>query len=718
MKKNILILLLMLPVCAGANLLDDITAGKWRAAAPQRYVPMPDGEKYARLEDSCVIAYSYQTGHITDTLLNIGRTKGEKPKNIEGFILSSRDRFMLLYNDREQIFRRSFKAHYYVYDKLRNEIKPLSEGKVQSPVISPDGRYVAFAKDNNLYLHKLDFGTEVAVTTDGSVGKIINGIPDWLYEEEFSTTCLFSFSPDSKQLAFVSLDETDVPQFNWLTYIEGGYPKEHSLKYPRAGEKNAVPKVKVYDTYYKSIKTMNIGDDDDIYIPRICWTQQEQFSLLAFRLNRNQNKLEVLSINYKTALSQLMYQEQNADGWIDFGCIDDWQLLSDGSFIVVNETDGYRHVWLYGADGLKRKCLTEGNFDVTTVYGYDELTKTLYYQAAAVNPMQREVYAYNVKKNKSVRLTPLDGFHSAVFSNNLNWFVDNYSAIGKPNTYILYNNQGKKQREWFDNNSLEQEWKKLDLPCPQFIKITTERGDELNGWILLPKDFDESKKYPVLQVQYSGPESQQVLNRWRIDWEYFLASQGVITVCVDGRGTGCRGTKFRQAAYMQLGVVETEDQISVAHYMQSLPYVDADRIGIWGWSYGGFMVLRCMAQPDSPFCCGISVAPVADFRLYDSAYTERFMRRPQANESGYKSADVKAIAEKLKGRLLLVHGVADDNVHCQQSWIYVDALVRANKQFDMQFYPDDNHFLKKRNNYKHLYNRKWEFLQTNLLKNK
>ena len=703
-----------------ADLLTDIVGGKYRAKTLGQYELMADGKHYAQIVDGNVLAFSLLTGQVEDTLFDIHSTKLNRLESIDGFVLSPKERYMLVYCNKQMIYRRSFSANYYLYDCQRKELKPLAENApISTPRFSPDGNYICFSKNNNLYIYKVLFGTEVAVTEDGKSGQIINGTPDWLYEEEFTTTCMFSFSPDSKQLAFVRLDESRVPEFVWQTYLNeaqaalNAYPREYSLRYPRAGEQNAIAQVCVYDTYYKSVKRMDIGGDEDVYIPRLMWTNVPD-QLAIFRLNRNQNKLDMLIANAKSTVSKLCYSEENKKGWIDYEQIDELQMLSDNSFIAISEQDGYRHVWLFSANGQRLKQLTKGRFDVTQFYGYDEQSATLYYQAALPTPINRTVYALNLKKNKVTAITSETGTHYALFTPDMNYFIDSYSSINEPPSYTLRDKQGKQVREMLNNNPLLEEWQSLGLPKKEFFSFVTERGDTLNGWILRPAG-DSNIKHPALLMQYSGPASQFVYDRWKIDWEYYLVSEGILVAAIDPRGTYGRGRDFREQTYMQIGQKEAQDQVSAARYIGSLDCVDAARIGIWGWSYGGYMTLMAMTEPDSPFRCGISVAPVTDFRLYDSGYTERYMRRPQTNEKAYKEGSVIERAERLQGRVLLVHGLADDNVHCQNMWLLVDALVKADKQFDMQIYPDDNHFLRKRNNYQHLYQRKMEFLKQYLL---
>lgn len=712
MKHNLLIFLLLIPFSVSADLLSDIISGAYRPNTLPELTFMNNSERYISLCESKVCTFDSRTGKQQDILFEPNNTKPCQLDTIEGFILSPNERFLLVYKDKQQIYRHSFKARYYLYNIERHELTCIaSDSLISSPIFSPDSKYIAYSFNNNLYIHKLSFGTEVAVTTDGKQGAVINGTTDWLYEEEFSATSIMAFSPDSKQLAFVRFDETNVPQFTWQNMLVNGYPTEYSLKYPRAGLTNSAVSVIVYDTYYKSLKTMQI-DTEDAYIPRIRWI--DNANLAVFRLNRNQNKLEMYYANPKSTIAKRYYIEEYKQGYINYKLIDNWQFLSDGTFIVLNETDDWQHAWIYSSTGQRQRLLTNDKADVMCIYGYNENTQTLYYQQADT-PMQRKVYAYNLKKGKKQCLTPADGTHSAQFSADYRYFIDDYSSLQQPDTYTLYDNQGKKIRLLLDNQELSNRFESLNLPQKKFFSFTTERGDMLNGWMILPEDFNPKQQYPVLQIQYSGPSSLMVIDRWRIDWEYFLARQGIIVVCVDGRGTDARGRLWRQQYYMHIGTMEPQDQIAVAHYMQSLPYVRPDKIGIWGWSFGGYMTILSMSQSNSPFCCGIAVAPVTDFRFYDSAYTERFMQRPQNNENAYNYCSLLDKAEQLQGRLLLVHGLADDNVHCQQTWLYIDALVKANKQFDLQIYPDDNHFLRKRNNYQHLYQRKWEFLQRYLL---
>ena len=645
------------------------------------------------------------------------------------------ERYRLEHKNKQKLFRHSFFADYYLIDTQKNDTIPLSDVPVRDAAMSPNGKYVVYAKaDNNLYIYKVDFKTEVAITTTDNP-EIFNGISDWLYEEEFGTTGLFAFSPDSKQLAFVRLDETEVPTFQWQTYLEdengkvkspkGLYPTLHSLRYPKAGEQNASATICVYDIHYKTIRTMQLPEHMDGYLPRIRWTQlskptkkdeQPSSDLVILHLNRDQNKMDVLKGNPKSTICHPFYNEESKKYFVNYELFDQWQWLSDNRVIVVSEQGGYTQAYLYSSQGIEQRLLTPEERDVTKIYGYDEATQTLYYQAAPT-PMSRHAYALNVRKNITTQLTQGDGTHDLHFSADMRRYIHCYHSTNMPHKYTLCDVKGENDKVLLENDSILQAWKVLGVNEKEFFTITTERGDVLNAWRILPKNFDETKKYPVVMLQYSGPTSQRVLNNWRKRFGYSLADAGYIVVCADGRGTGARGREWRNATYMQLGVKEAEDQMSVAQYLQTLPYVDGERIAICGWSYGGYQTLMCLSKQSdkSPlFKCGIAIAPVTSWRLYDSAYTERFMRRPQVNDFGYEGTDLMKMASELTGNLLLVHGLADDNVHAQNTLLYTDALVKAGKQFEMQLYVDDNHSIRKPANYAHLHHRIMLFLENNL----
>lgn len=658
---------------------------------------------------------------------------------------TANNRYRLEYENEQKLFRHSFFADYYLVDTQKGNARTrVSDAPIRDAKISPNGKYVVYAKaDNNLYIYKVDFKTEVAITTDTNT-EIFNGISDWLYEEEFGTTGLFAFSPDNKQVAFVRLNETEVPTFSWQTYLhneaEGAttpmYPQLHSLRYPKAGSPNAKASICIYDIYYKTIRTMELPDKMDGYLPRVTWTPLSKptkkgdfptSDVVILHLNRDQNKMDVLKGNPKSTVCHPFYSEESKKYFVNYELFDQWQWLDDGRVIVISEKGGYAQAYLYNTQGMEQRLLTPEERDITKVYGYDPTAQTLYYQAANT-PMTRQAYALNVRKNTTTCLTKGEGTHDLHFSADWKRYIQCYHSTTTPHTYTLHkavgNGQWAMEKTVLDNDSILQAWKALGINEKEFFTITTERGDVLNAWRILPKNFDKTKKYPVIMLQYSGPTSQRVLNNWRKRFGYALADAGYLVVNVDGRGTGARGREWRNATYMQLGVKEAEDQISAAKYLQTLPYVDANRIAICGWSYGGYQTLICLSKQASLspltshlsplFKCGIAIAPVTSWRLYDSAYTERFMRRPQVNDFGYEGTDLMKMAGDLTGELLIVHGLADDNVHAQNTLLYTDALVKAGKQFEMQLYVDDNHSIRKPHNYKHLHHRIMLFLENNL----
>ena len=658
---------------------------------------------------------------------------------------TANNRYRLEFENKQKLFRHSFFADYYLVDTQKGNARTrVSDAPIRDAKMSPNGKYVVYAKaDNNLYIYKVDFKTEVAITTDTNT-EIFNGISDWLYEEEFGTTGLFAFSPDNKQVAFVRLNETEVPTFSWQTYLnneaEGEttpmYPQLHSLRYPKAGSPNAKASICIYDIYYKTIRTMESPDKMDGYLPRVTWTPLSKptkkgdlptSDVVILHLNRDQNKMDVLKGNPKSTVCHPFYSEESKKYFVNYELFDQWQWLDDGRVIVISEKGGYAQAYLYNTQGMEQRLLTPEERDITKVYGYDPTAQTLYYQAANT-PMTRQAYALNVRKNTTTCLTKGEGTHDLHFSADWKRYIQCYHSTTTPHTYTLHkavgNGQWAMEKTVLDNDSILQAWKALGINEKEFFTITTERGDVLNAWRILPKNFDKTKKYPVIMLQYSGPTSQRVLNNWRKRFGYALADAGYLVVNVDGRGTGARGREWRNATYMQLGVKEAEDQISAAKYLQTLPYVDANRIAICGWSYGGYQTLMCLSKQASLspltshlsplFKCGIAIAPVTSWRLYDSAYTERFMRRPQVNDFGYEGTDLMKMAGDLTGELLIVHGLADDNVHAQNTLLYTDALVKAGKQFEMQLYVDDNHSIRKPHNYKHLHHRIMLFLENNL----
>ena len=632
-------------------------------------------------------------------------------------------RYRLEKENEETLFRHSEVADWFVYDTMRHTRKPLGEGKVRDAVMSPNGRYVAFAKDNNLFIHKLDFGTEVAVTKDENT-EIINGIADWLYEEEFATTALFAWSPDSKMLAFVRLDETEVPTFSWDVYLtnEGineltnerypQYPKAESLRYPKAGCQNAKASVCVYDVATKGIVTLKELTNErvnDFYFPRLRWTDEN--TLLVLRVNRDQTKMEVLSCNAKSTVCHPLYAEESKQYFVDYSLFDEWQWLSDGRFVVLSEKNGWRQAYLYSSQGVELKTLTPEGIDLTAVYGVNEKTQTLYYQAATT-PSTRQIYALNLKKGEISQITKDEGMWSARFNSEATKAVFCYQSFETPNTYYLGKVEGGKwkvERVLEDNAEVKAAWQANGLPEPELFQI-----NGLEAMLLKSQEPTANSQQPLIVMHYSGPASQRVLNRWRKRFEYALVEAGYVVLIVDTRGGDCKGRAWRNETYMSLGQKEAEDLIMAANEMAKRDDIDGEHMAIMGWSYGGYETLYTMSTKNHPFKAGVAIAPVTDWKLYDSAYTERYMRRPQVNPRGYEEASLLNKATDLTGNVLIIHGTGDDNVHVQHTMQYIDALVKADKQFEMQLYPDDNHFLRKGNNAQHMHNRILNFLQNNL----
>ena len=634
-------------------------------------------------------------------------------------------RYRLDYTDKQQIYRRSFMANYVIVDTQKNTRKPLSDKPVRDAIISPNGRYIAFVKaDNNIYLHKLDFGTEVAVTATPST--VWNGIADWLYEEEFGKTCLMQFSPDSKQLAFIRLDDQDVPSTSWQMMLPDGHPQTVTQSYPRSGEHNAKPSVQIYTISNKDIREASLPEADDRYIPRICWRtlpaakkDQEPVQQLAIlTLNRDQNKMEVFACNPASLVCTSLYEESSNDYYVDYSLFDDWQWLNDGRFIVLSEKSDWKQAYMHAPNGRQTALLTDNKCDITALYGFDEVAQTLYYQAATT-PHERVCFALNTKKNTLSVIGEQHGWNSMYLSKDYKQAILAHESDQRPVVYSKCVLKTGNIETILDLINIFKQWRDLQLPAKQFvtIPISTPQGDaKLNGCIFYPRDFDQSKKYPVVMLQYSGPASQRVTDRWRRRWDYGLADLGYVVVIADPRGTDAQGRAYRNYAYMRMGR-EADDQLAVAKWISDQSWADNHKIYMAGWSYGGYEVLRCLCtQPlqadGTPLIAkGIAIAPVTDWRLYDSGYTERFMRRPQVNEGGYNDADLTHLADGLKGELLIVHGNADDNVHVQNTWRMVEALINADKDYQMLIYPDDNHFLKQGKHYQHLHRQLLKFLE-------
>lgn len=696
--------------------LKDIVDGKFSERSVAPMISSHDGTHYyqADTDRKAVIKFSYASGAAVDTLFDTRTARNCTFDSFQGFLVSPDENRVLLYCDREQIYRRSFRADYYYHDVRRNMVRRLSDqpSKQMIPVFSPDSKMVAYVIDNNIFLTKFDFDTESQVTSDGELNKVINGATDWVYEEEFGVTRLMEFSPDSRLLAFVRTDESEVKEFSFQTYNEQLYPGFCRFKYPKPGEANATVECRVFDIAARTTRTMEVPFDADGYIPRIVFTQNPE-QLAVMTLNRNQNRFDMYFVNPRSTVARLILREENK-AYVDSEWLKSIHFLED-QFTYVSERDGYSHIYLYGLSGTLQKQLTRGSYEVTALLAVDPQSHTVYYEAADESPLRRNIYRVNISRGEPQKLSPQSGFNTASFSENGRYFVLRHSDARTPTVITLHDATGKQLRLLEDNSMLRSTLAAAGLPQREFITVPAADGvTQLNGWILKPADFHPARKYPVVMVQYSGPNSQEVQDRFNISWYHALLGEGFIVASVDGRGTAARGEAFRKSTYLEPGIRESDDQIAAARYLGSLPYVDGSRIGIWGWSYGGYNVLMSMSRSRGIFRAGVAIAPVTDWRFYDTVYTERFMRTPGQNHDGYVKGSALSLASQLEGKLLLIHGTADDNVHLQNSIEYSRALIRANKQFEMFFFPDYNHSIVGGNAREYLYEKVIRFFKESL----
>lgn len=696
--------------------LKEITDGKFRqVTAIGEMRSLPDGEHYTAMnkERTMIIKYAYRTGMPVDTLFNTRKARECTFDDFDGYLINSTGHRILVWRETEPIYRRSSKAVIYDYDVRRNYVKPLTESKSKQmiPTFSPDGRMCAYVRDNNIWLKKFDYDTEVQVTKDGEINKILNGITDWVYEEEFAVTNLMAWSPDNECLAFVRFDESEVPEYSMQMYGDGLYPGYYKYKYPKAGQKNSTVTLHAYNVISKDIKELKVPVDGEFYIPRIVFTKNAD-QLAVMTLNRQQNVFNMYYANPKSGVFRLILRDENKC-YVDSDWLTSIQFTDQG-FTYVSEQDGYAHIYLYSPTGVMQRQVTKGNWDVTRFLGMDEATKAVYYQSAEENPIRRSVYKVDAKGVKT-KLSTEEGTNSAVFSDNFAYYVNSYSNANTPVKITVNETKTKKTlRVLQDNAALREKLTQYSFGKKEFMKIRTASDYELNAWIVKPADFDETKRYPVMMTQYSGPNSQQVLDQYGFDWEHYLAAHGIIVVCVDGRGTGARGEAFRKCTYLRMGELESRDQVEAAQALGKLPYIDPARIAIWGWSFGGYNTLMALSTGNGTFKVGIAVAPPTDWKYYDSVYTERFMRTPNENFEGYAATSPLRKVKDLQGKLLLIHGTADDNVHFMQTMEYAEALVQAGKMFDMHVYKDRNHGIYGGNTRYHLYTKMSNYLFDNL----
>lgn len=681
-----------------------------------------DGIHYAAVDQGRhILKYSYETGKLVDTLFSLEQKGTSVLSRITDYNLSKDESKILIPTDIERIYRYSYSAGYYIWTTENSTLTALSEnGKQRLATFSPDGSKVAFVHDNNIFIKDIETSIETQITFDGKINEIINGLPDWVYEEEFEFTRGFEWSPDGKKIAYYKFDESNVKEFGLIMY--GGqapkyadntlYPEYRRFKYPKAGEDNSKVSVHVYNLNEKITTVMQTEEVE--YIPRIRWTKNPDL-LGIFTLNRHQNIFRILLADAGTGKSKTLYTEENKY-FIDERNYDYIIFLEDKEhFILLGEKDGYNHIYLYDMQGKEVRQITKGEWDVTEYLGYDVKKKLIYYIAAEKSPLRRELYSIRLDGKKKNCLSTIKGTNEVSFSKGFQYYINTVSNIKTPPYITINKANGDLIRVLEDNAYLKHSAEEYGGLHKEFFTFTTSENVLLNGYMIKPPDFDPDKKYPVFMTQYSGPNSQTVTDNWDFgNWEYVLSHKGYIVVSVDGRGTGARGEEFRKMTYLQLGKYETIDQIETAKYIGGLSYVDSNRIGIYGWSYGGFMAALCMTKGADYFKAGISVAPVTNWRYYDNIYTERFMRTPQENPDGYDTNSPINHVDKLEGKYLLIHGMADDNVHLQNSTEFAEALVQAGKQFDMQYYTNRNHSIYGGYTRLHLYRKMTDFIIENL----
>ncbi len=715
-------------VLAGQQLtIKDITNGTFRTESMVGVEPLSDGESYTQIssDGKQIVKYSFKTGKQSGVLFDVNTARGSKIERVDGYVMSPDGRHMLIQTKTKSIYRHSFTAVYYIFNVANNRLVPLSDGGPQQiPVWSPDGNQVAFVRDNNIFLVKLLYNNaESQVTKDGKFNEVINGLPDWVNEEEFSFNSAMVFSADSKQIVWVRYDESEVKQYS-MSLFKGlkpereeyaSYPGFYTYKYPKAGEQNSKVKVMSYDIKSHQTRTMQLPLDADGYIPRIKATS-DPTKVAVFTLNRHQDELKVFMANPMSTICQQVIEDK-VDKYINENVFANL-VFTDKHIVLTSERSGFNSIYVYTLNGQLLRTVQQGV--VTDVYGYDDMTGDVYFAALNNGPTNKKVFV-NHKNGKTDCLTPKDGWNSAIFSHDLKNFVLTWSDVNNPSVYSLCNNQGKTLTTLIDNKKAAEKYASYDMGTKEFFTFQTSEGVQLYGYMVKPKNFDANKKYPVVMFQYGGPGSQQVKNAWGIGMsgngaiiEQYLCQQGYVCVCVDNRGTGGRGAEFEKCTYLRLGEKEAFDQVETALWLGKQSYVDKNHIAIWGWSYGGWNTLMSMSEGRPVFCCGVAIAPPTCWRYYDTVYTERFMRTPKENASGYDEVNPIARVGKLHGALLLCHGLADDNVHYQNTAEYVEALVQADKDFRQLVYTNRNHSIFGGNTRNHLFRQCVNFFNENL----
>ena len=726
-KLSILCMMLCLSVFFGnaqVVTLQEVANGAYRTEGISGIKPMLDGEHSTQIsrDRKKIVKYSFKTGKEVATVFDVSTARDCTIKSFDDYIMSPDESRILIQTETKPIYRRSFTAVYYIFNVRNNTMEALSEGGPQQvPLFSPDGNQIAFVRNNNIYLVKLLFGnSESQITEDGKYNEVLNGIPDWVYEEEFGFNRAFDFSADSKMLAYIRFDESKVPMYSFPMYQGMNpsldqyavYPGSYDYKYPMPGVDNSKVSVHTFDIKSKVTRKLDLPLDEDGYIPRIQFTKDEN-TLAIMTLNRHQNRFDLYFANPRSTLCKLVVRDE-AEQYIKEEAYGNMTFYAN-NFVMMSEKDGFNHLYLYSAGGNLIKQITKGKFEVKSFLGWDEKTNTYYYSSNEASPLRTAIYKIDAKGRKT-KLSSREGTNQAIFSKSMKYYINTFSNLATPPVITINDNTGKTLTTLVDNKKLAQKVASMNLPSKEFFTFTTSDGVQLNGWMMKPANFDASKKYPVIMHQYSGPGSQQVIDRWNIGsrgdggmFEAYMADHGFISVCVDGRGTGGRGSDFEKCTYLNLGVKEARDQVETALYLGTLPYIDSKNIGIWGWSFGGYCTLMSMSEGTPAFKAGVAVAAPSDWRYYDTVYTERFMRTPKENMEGYQASSAMTRASQLNGELLLIHGTADDNVHLRNASEYSEALVQADKQFDMHIYTNRNHGIRGGNTTKHLLTRVTEF---------
>ena len=696
--------------------LEEIWNGTFRMEYMDRLHSMQNGKEYSLLNydrsqgNRTIDLYSYETGEKLRTIVSAADLPIE---NFVSYDFSKDESKILLGTNVRSIFRRSSIGDYYVYDTASKKLTKVADQPIQEPTFSPDASKVAYGVDNNLFIKNLVSGETLQLTKDGEKNKIINGISDWVYEEEFSIVRAFDWNLTGDKLAFIKFDEEAVPEFSMDVYGTDLYQKQDVFKYPKAGEPNSTVSLHIYDLETKVIADVDLSQYENYYIPRLQFTNEDDI-LAVQTLNRKQNKLDLIFVDASQNKASRILEDTDA-AYVDV--TDNLTFLDDNNFIWTSEKDGWNHIYLYDKAGKLKNQITKGNWEVTSYYGYDPKTNRVFYQSSENGSINRGVYAVRLNGSKKQALSAEKGTNNADFSTDFTYYINTFSDAETPYVFTLNRaKDGKLIRKIKDNTNLQNQLDEYEISQKEFFTLPIN-GEDLNAWMIKPKNVDPNKEYPLFMTQYSGPGSQSVANSWSGSndyWYQMLAQDGYIIACVDPRGTGLKGRDFKKMTQNELGKYEVEDQIAAAKLLSERDYIDADRTGIWGWSYGGFMSSNCLFQGPDTFEMAISVAPVTSWRFYDSIYTERYMSTPQENASGYDDNSPLSHVGTLKGKYLLVHGSADDNVHVQNTMRLIEALVQANKQFDWAIYPDKNHGIYGGNTRLHLYTKMTNFIKENL----